>query len=171
MLLRVAWLYPVIHKKVASRIIYHIPSILAENTIVHRNLLFHAIQRLNRSAEIILCYETVGKFFLLTVMSIEDIKIGCGKRETVILIPYAQCRGCDLIAIVAKILHIYTFRIEHRCAVICKKSGIVYKFLISGIFQTQKCRSDDRKTILAKYHRILFGMVCKSCQPPSYKKS
>ena len=65
--LRVAWLQPAIDNEIATRVVYHIPAILAQNTIIHRNLMGHSVERFYRSAEIVAQDEAVGKLCFLAI--------------------------------------------------------------------------------------------------------
>ncbi len=68
-------LYPVVDKQITPRIIDHIPSVFTQDAVVHRNLGSHAVECLHRSPKIIFRYETICKFFLLSIMCIKHIKI------------------------------------------------------------------------------------------------
>ena len=152
---------PSVDEQVGAFVVDHIPSVLAQDSVIHRNFLGDTVKSLHRTSEIVFGEEAIGEFLLFAVKSVKHVEIRSREGETVMLIPDSQSRSGDLVAVVAEFADRDVRRREHAAAVIGKEGGSVNEAGVGGIFQAQERRGDDREAVIAEHKRIACGSVGK----------
>lgn len=144
-------------EKVRALVINHIPSVAAEQAIVHRYLTCHAVKCLYRTAKIVLGQKTVGKFLAFAVEIVINHQIGCRKRKTVVVIVYCQSRGYNLIAVIAKVSNLDAIHRQHARTVVGKQRGLIDKLAILGKLKTQSVGVITERRALPNTIGFSFG--------------
>ena len=154
---RVARLEPTVDDEVAARVVDHIPAVLAQNAVVHRNLVGHPVERFHRTSQVVAQDEAVGELRFLAVFLIKDVQVGRREWIAVVFVADAQGLGADLVGVVAQLVDRYFIGSEQAFPIVGEVCRRVDEGAVGGVFQPDERRGDERQPVVAHHDGVGRG--------------